>query len=662
MDADPRIGTEIAGFRIEALVGRGGMGVVYRAEQLRLGRKVALKLLAPELSEDEAFRDRFTREWHVAAQIDHPNIVPIYEAGEAEGVLYIAMRYVDGADLRAVLRQAGRLTPDRALAILAPVASALDAAHSRDLVHRDVKPGNILIASGIGPEEHDHVYLSDFGVAKQVRTASGLTRTGVMVGTLEYAAPEQIQGKDLDGRADQYSLACVLYHCLTGAVPFEKDSDVAMLYAHLLEPPPSVSERLHELPAALDAVIAKAMAKSSDDRFPTCRAFVAAAREALAGATMPLQPAAPPPMPPTAVGASPSPPPPTPPSAAEAATTADPDRTLAGPPAAPPPGAQAPAPRRRRLSRKALAGVGAVVLVAGVGVGGIIASGGGDGESAEPPAEEPPAVVSDTGVAPADGSTAGTVLFTSNRYGDFDVFSMDADGKNVVQLTSATVNEYGGVFDATGTRFVYTVEGEGIFVANADGSGATLLYAGAEPDLVAWSPDGTTIAYGLQGEPPDIWTISADGGTEPTLFIANATGPVWSPDGSQIAFVRDSEIYVADADGTDDRQLTDTGGNAFDPDWSADGTRITFDGVGGIFVVNADGTGLTQVTAPSDPATDFGPRWTPDGARIVFTRDPDGSFETALDWEIYAVDAEAVGNITQLTDDSTNDLAWDVGP
>ena len=263
------------------------MGVVYRAEQLRYGRRVALKVLAPELSADGGFRERFQQEWQTAAKLEHPNIVPVYEAGEAGGVLYIAMRYVEGIDLNALLAREGRLEPRRALAIVAQVGVALDAAHAQGLVHRDVKPGNILLAGG-GGLEGDHVYLTDFGVAKQTATRSGLTKTGLFIGTVDYAAPEQIEGKPLDGRADVYALGCVLYQCLTGALPYEKDSDVAMLYAHLMDPPPSPQAKRPDLPSRVRRDVRAALAKSPADRYSTCRELVAAAREA-AG----LAPAAP---------------------------------------------------------------------------------------------------------------------------------------------------------------------------------------------------------------------------------------------------------------------------------------------------------------------------------------------------------------------------------
>ena len=229
---DPRVGTELAGHRVEAVIGRGGMSVVYLAEHIGLHRKVALKVLGPELAEDEAFRERFIHESRITAGLDHPNIVTVYDAGEADGVLFISMRYVEGTDLEHLLRTEKRLEPSRAVALISQAAAALDAAHAAGLVHRDVKPGNILLTSG-SRSSADRAYLSDFGVTKRVETGASLTRTGQFVGTVDYVAPEQIQGGDVDGRADVYSLACVLYRCLTGEVPFPRDTDVARIYAQL---------------------------------------------------------------------------------------------------------------------------------------------------------------------------------------------------------------------------------------------------------------------------------------------------------------------------------------------------------------------------------------------------------------------------------------------
>ncbi len=264
VSADPRIGAELLGYRIESVLGRGGMSVVYLAEDLRLQRHVALKLLAARLAEDDAFRSRFLQESQLAASLDHPNVVPIYSAGEANGELYIAMRYVEGRDLKALLRE-GPLEPERAVRICAQVADALDLAHARGLVHRDVKPSNVLL------DANEHVYLADFGLTK--RTGDGRTVEPGLFGTIDYVAPEQIRGDDVDGRADIYALGCLLYECLAGTSPFRRGSDAATLYAHLEEEPPSL-ERLEE-------VLPKALAKEPDDRYATCGELVDDARRAL---------------------------------------------------------------------------------------------------------------------------------------------------------------------------------------------------------------------------------------------------------------------------------------------------------------------------------------------------------------------------------------------
>ena len=280
-DLEP--GTEFAGYRIMAVLGRGGMSVVYLAEHLGLERKVALKVLAPQLAHDERFRERFVRETRIAAGMEHQNIVPIFEAGEAEGLLFLAMRYVPGTDLGRLIRRDGKLDAERTVWLIREAASALDAAHARGLVHRDVKPGNILVVEGEGSEGRDLVYLSDFGLTKRLEGGTGgaLTQTGQFVGTVDYVAPEQIEGRTVDARTDVYSLACVLFECLTGSVPFERDSQVAALYAHLGERPPRLTAVRPDLPPEIDDVVAKALAKSPAERYATCGGFSVAAREAL---------------------------------------------------------------------------------------------------------------------------------------------------------------------------------------------------------------------------------------------------------------------------------------------------------------------------------------------------------------------------------------------
>ena len=272
-------GSLIAGYRVESRIGAGGMAMVLRAQDEALGRTVALKILAPALASDPDFRQRFVREARAVAAVDHPHIIPVYAAGEADGVLYLAMRHITGGDLRAVVQREGPLPGDRALALLSPVASALDAAHRAGLVHRDVKPANILIDAG--PDRPEHPYLSDFGLAKGAASSTGLTGTGQYVGTPDYSAPEQISGKPTGPRTDQYALACVAYTILTGGLPFPRDESMAVLWAHMYDQPPRLTRQRPDLPSAADLVLARALAKSPDERYDTCGEFADALRAAL---------------------------------------------------------------------------------------------------------------------------------------------------------------------------------------------------------------------------------------------------------------------------------------------------------------------------------------------------------------------------------------------
>jgi serine/threonine protein kinase len=261
---------------------------VYLAEHLRLKRKVALKVLAPELAQDERFRERFIRESELAASLDHPNIVTVHDAGEAGGLLYIAMRLVDGTDLESHVKADGSLSAQRTASIVTQVASALDAAHAKGLIHRDVKPANIMISSGSGGSEV--AYLTDFGLTKRPDQTTGITRTGQFMGSVDYAAPEQFEGKPLDPRTDEYSLACLAYHCLTGRVPYQRDQEAAVMFAHLKTSPPKVSEVRTDLSPRVDVVVSKGMAKRPESRYPSAGAFADDLRDALSpepGATPP---------------------------------------------------------------------------------------------------------------------------------------------------------------------------------------------------------------------------------------------------------------------------------------------------------------------------------------------------------------------------------------
>jgi serine/threonine protein kinase len=400
MAAAIKIGSIFAGYRIDGVLGRGGMGVVYLAEQPELGRKVAIKVIAPALASDPDYLHRFRRESRLAAAIEHPNAIPIYEAGVAdEEVPYLVMRYVEGEDLSSLLRREGRLEVKRAAAIVDQIAGALDEAHARGLVHRDVKPANVIVESRRGTE---HAYLTDFGLTREMDASSGVTATGRWVGTIDYASPEQIKGRPVDARCDVYALGCVLFMSLTGRLPFERAEDVAKLYAHVSEPPPTASSVVPDVPEDLDEVITRAMSKDPDFRFPSAGDFGRAAMAAATGTpvaepehTVATGEAAPATIPDSAARPAPtepSEPPPTEPGStvdAGAAPTAgaatepstpvppaeQPAISPGGPPGEPPRTTRPAAGRRRLALLGGILAVGAAIAIAVVVLGG-----GGGGE------------------------------------------------------------------------------------------------------------------------------------------------------------------------------------------------------------------------------------------------------------------------------------------
>jgi predicted Ser/Thr protein kinase len=397
MAAAIKIGTIFAGYRIEGVLGRGGMGVVYLAEQPELGRRVAIKVIAPALASDPDYLERFKRESRLAAAIEHPNAIPIYEAGVAEEDMpYLVMRYVEGEDLSSLLRREGRLETRRAAAIVDQIAGALDEAHARGLVHRDVKPANVIVESRRGTE---HAYLTDFGLTREMDASSGVTATGRWVGTIDYASPEQIKGRPVDARCDVYALGCVLFTTLTGRLPFEREEDVAKIYAHVSEPPPAPSSLVEGVPKDVDRVIARAMAKDPDFRFPSAgdlgRAALAAATGVEVGEpehTVATGEAAPATQPsPGAVPAS-TEPAALPPTASADQPATEPAGTIGAgqpptgvpptEPAEPPPaGPGQPRPARAEARRRRLAVLGAVLAVGAAVAVAVIALGGGGGNA-----------------------------------------------------------------------------------------------------------------------------------------------------------------------------------------------------------------------------------------------------------------------------------------
>jgi serine/threonine protein kinase/streptogramin lyase len=376
----PEVGAVIGGLRIDAVAGRGGMGVVYRAYQLALDRTVALKIVNPDLAGDPEFRERFRREARLAASLDHPHVVPVHHAGEDDGHLYLTMRYVDGVDMAAMIAERGRLDPRDAARLVAQVAGALDAAHARGLVHRDVKPANVLVT---GPPGARHAFLTDFGISKEIQGGSSVTRTGHVVGSMDYISPEALGSRPVDGRSDVYSLGCVLFHALTGQVPFPRDNTAARMYAHMHTPAPAPSAVVPGIGGAFDAVLAYALAKRPDDRYATAGELGMAAMAA-AGSTpaawsppavssYPRQPTIPPQSGPTHISSPRINPSPGIPSQSNPSQTSPPWHAPAWTPprtdgqpephrfAGPPPAAP---PRSRRRLLLAVSGVLAVVALA----------------------------------------------------------------------------------------------------------------------------------------------------------------------------------------------------------------------------------------------------------------------------------------------------------
>ena len=458
-----QVGETIGGYRLTRYLGRGGMGVVYQAEDLNLGRQVAIKLLAPELAQDESFKRRFESESRLAAAIDHPNVIPLYQAGEADGLLFIAMRLVVGSDLRELLAREGPLPAPRALNLIRQIGAALDAAHASDLVHRDVKPGNVLLTQQDGDE---HCYLTDFGLTRRISSDTGLTVSGHFVGTIDYIAPEQIEGKRVDGRADQYSLACLFYEMLTGTPPYRRETDVAVLWAHMNEAPPKVAAGRPDVNPAIDEVLAHALAKKPRQRFESCRELVQAATAALQSGTVP-----------TIVEG---------PALPDAMTVADTPAT-----------AQIqPEPRRRwRLTVVIAAVLGVIALAGGAAAAAVLLLSPDEESSPATTASTPSAAApvpdrrsEPAGVVNPPACSASAAEKELRRKGQFDPASFDGVKRVICQdFTDDGADDMAFIRESNGSAGVV---GWGIFVAQSNGKWDQALFRPDESRIGLRPVDG----------------------------------------------------------------------------------------------------------------------------------------------------------------------------
>jgi WD40 repeat protein len=607
-------GSQVAGYLLESQIGAGGMAVVFRARDERLSRMVALKILAPALAADEGFRLRFIRESRAAAAVDDPHIIPVYEAGEADGVLFIAMRLVIGGDLRSVMLREGPLSADRTAALLSPVAWALDAAHGAGLVHRDVKPANVLVDARPGRPEH--VYLSDFGLSKRAAAAAGLTGSGQFMGTAEYAAPEQINGRPVDGQADQYALACLTFEALSGAAPFARPEPMAVLWAHLSEPPPSLVMLRPDLRRAVDRVLARALAKEPHQRYDSCREFIDELRVALGLAPYEAAASSGPraQVPGADEGIRPA-------SATTVAGDGEAGVAVTDPPGDPRRGrhssGESARPDRSRRRRIGLAALAVVVLAA---VAGIAAA--THGFTHHPPAASQAGgavivthigTLADPGSAGVDAvafSPDGSVLATADRNGSIYLWDSAAHSR------TATIRDPGsnGVNSAA-----FSMNGRLLATGDQNGSAYT------------WDLASRHLSATLTGP--------AFGAVESTEYSPHdktlATGDY---DGSTYLWAGGSLVGTLTAPGSSNSVY----GVAFSPGGQ---TLATTDIDGSTYLWNvATQSRIATLTAPGDISV-YAVAFSPNG-KILATGDQDGS--------AYLWDVASRGRIFTLTDPSSN--------
>jgi serine/threonine-protein kinase len=607
-------GALFAGYRIEAEAGRGGMGVVYRATHLGLGRPVALKLIARELAGDEGFRARFQREAQLAASIDHPNVLPIYEAGESDGDLFLAMRFVQGIDLKQLIVEAGRVAPGRAVRIVTQIAAALDAAHARGLVHRDVKPANVMVDPNAGA---DHAYLTDFGLTKRLESDAGLTRTGTFVGTLDYVAPEQIRGERADARSDVYALACVTYHALAGQPPFERDSQIAKMYAHLNEDPPPLPAGT---PPELEAAVRRGLEKEAGARPASAGAFARELGAALGGSST-LPSAVAPPAPPPPAPAAPAP---------------------AGEPASGP-SEEVPAQGGRRALSFVLLAV-PVLLVVAVVLAAAGALGGGDGEKTAAGLVPTPPPTATPDASPVVATVLATIEVGRNPDGitvadDGAVWVTNDRAGTLVKIDPKTGETVGKPLPV-GRQPDGVVAAKGVIWTAGTADGKVRRIQADPLSTIATVPVGRGpegLALGKQL----LWVANAGDDTVMRIDRASATrvgGPIGVGDRPVEMAIGSDIVWVSNSgDGTVSRIDVSTAQVLGGPIPVGKGPRGIVEGLGSVWVANSgDGT-VTRIDPKTgkvagDPiGVGRNPRGVAVGAGSVWVTNSDENTVTRID-------------------------------
>ncbi len=609
MGSDRRVGQRLGDYVLEAQIGRGGMGVVFRARHVVGGEVVALKLMAPDLADNPTFRDRFIREAEAAPNLIHPNIVPVFESGVADGELFIAMELIEGADLKDLIQQEGRLDPKRVLSIFRQAAGALDAAHESGMVHRDVKPQNILVIPRETPAGTDRVYLTDFGLVRPVASETSASRTGQVFGSVAYMAPELIEGVPADGRADVYALGCVVYECLTGSVPFERENEVAAVWAHIHEDPPLLTDTRRDLPGGMNDVVFKAMSKHPDDRYLTCGEFVAELELGLGRKLSAIKYSHVRPL----VARIPR---------------RKAEREVWAPNFFPELSRVRAASRERFDWRKGVALVAAVALLASIQIG----RDGGIPQAVADAADAADSVADSVVDAVTDSEPEPDAITDAE-------LQSDEVGTEIGEKGQGPTHTAGVAISARDRRKLKALlpADDPNASGNEEGSPGGVPQIAPGPGRIAWAKANSGPVSRAIDE-SDIWVMDPDGNNQvrlTTTVEALEFWPSWSPDGNHIAYVAmvngsgaPQDIWVMDADGTNQRDLGLCPGveSCGKLAWAPNGRRVAYAQGTDLYVADlATGTrellvsGELKAVAPPYGEGGPGPTWSPNGKSLAFT-------------------------------------------